>query len=299
MKTVLITGSNGFIGSYMYSCFSKEGYNVKGWDRIETNRCTVVDMTDEAKVKKELGLLKPDIIIHCAGSADVSKSIENPIMDYESNVTVTQYILNAISSVSNYFPTFVFLSSASVYGNPKILPVKEEDRYNPLSPYALHKVMCEQLCIFYAKCHGINVKIARIFSAYGPGLKKQIFWDMHKKYSKYGKLEMFGTGNESRDYIYIDDLAEALISIATKESKYMIFNVASGVETTIKEATEYYAKSVNMDKRKISYNGIIREGDPLNWVADISRLQSLGFATRKTISDGIALFARWADSIEE
>ena len=299
MSKVLITGANGFIGSNLMKHFSKNGHSVTGWNRRKTDSCMAVDMFDIALMREELKEIQPDIIIHCAGSADVSKSVKDPLLDYESNVTITHNLLEAVLESLNNEPRIVFLSSAGVYGNPKSLPVTENLEYRPLSPYALHKVMCEQMCIFYHDVHKMDVKIARIFSAYGSGLKKQIFWDMHCKSKDTGRLDMFGSGNESRDYIHISDLVNALYLLATKESEETVFNVAGGTETTIRFATECFADAVGIDRSNISFNGFVREGDPLNWVADISRLQQLGYKTSKPFIEGIQEFCAWTNTLED
>ena len=299
MSNVLITGANGFIGSNLMKYFSEKGHSVTGWNRQKTDTCIAIDMSDIPLMREKIKALQLDIIIHCAGSADVSKSVKDPLMDYESNVTITHNLLEAVLESSQNKPRIVFLSSAGVYGNPKSLPVTENQEYRPLSPYALHKVMCEQLCLFYHDIHNLDVKIARIFSAYGSGLRKQIFWDMHRKSRDTGRLDMFGTGNESRDYIHISDLTKALYLLATKESDEIVFNVAGGAETTIRFATECFADAVGIDRNSISFNGFVREGDPLNWVADISRLQKLGFKPSKPFEEGIQEFCAWAKSLED
>ena len=192
---------------------------------------------------------------------------------------------------------FVFLSSAGVYGNPAVLPIKEDAQMNPLSPYALHKVMCEEICFFFIRNYSFDIKIARIFSAYGAGLKKQIFWDMHKKIEETGQLNMFGTGNESRDYIHIDDVVQALYLIATCNSDEVVFNVANGQETTIRQATELFAEYSCIGKDKINFNGYIREGDPINWRADISKISALGYKQTTDINCGIQDYCKWIKQI--
>lgn len=297
MRKVLITGASGFIGSTLLKKFKIEGYKVVGWNRIETiiNGVKIhsVDMTKKDNIVNALSQEKPDIIIHCAGSADVGKSVMNPEMDYEGNVTLTHNLLFAIHKCKLERKRFVFLSSAGVYGNPISLPITEDMPLTPLSPYALHKVMCEDLCMYFIKNYYADIKIARIFSAYGSGLKKQIFWDMHNKILKTGKLEMFGTGNESRDYIHVQDVIESIYLLATKETKDIVFNIANGEEVTIRKATELFADAEGIKKEKITFNGVVREGDPLNWKADISRIKKLGYVKTISLEEGIKEYYEW------
>lgn len=296
MNKVLVTGASGFIGRRLALFFLEKQYEVVGWNRIrEDNVFPIesVDMSSIDSIEKELSLVKPDIIIHCAGSADVGKSVKNPEMDFQGNVVLTHNLLFAMHRLGMKDTRFVFLSSAGVYGNPKSLPITEDMEVNPLSPYAVHKVMCEDLCKYFVKNYGMDVKVARIFSAYGAGLRKQIFWDMHNKVLNTGKLEMFGTGNESRDYIHVNDVVKSIFLLATKDSEYNVFNVANGEEITIRSVSECFAKYNHIPKEKIHFNGVVREGDPLNWKADIQRISSIGYQKSVCIEDGIEDYTKW------
>ncbi|MGN0559356.1 MAG: NAD-dependent epimerase/dehydratase family protein [Acutalibacteraceae bacterium] len=298
MKRVLVTGAKGFIGSHIYRLYREKGYEVTGWDITyeDTSECMLVDMRDFDTVRCQLSAAKPDIIIHCAGLADVRKSVENPEIDYESNVTATHNLLFALLSEKQCNCRVVFLSSAAVYGNPDRLPISEDAPLNPLSPYALHKIMCENICRFFHTHHNLDVKIVRIFSAYGIGLKKQLFWDMACKVKKEQRLNMFGTGNESRDYINIADLVNAVRIIAEKAPfGELVYNVANGEEVTIRQAVELFAKYSNT--KEINFNGVVREGEPLNWCADISKLANLGYKKSVCIEDGIKGYVEWGQEI--
>lgn len=294
IERVLVTGAGGFIGSKLTDLFLYEGFNIKGWDRINTEKFDNIDMLDQEAVISELRKYRPNIIIHCAGSADVGKSVQYPETDYAGNVTITHNLLFALHKLHMEETRVVFLSSAGVYGNPIELPITEDMPVNPLSPYALHKVMCEDMCRYFKNNYGMNIKVARIFSAYGAGLRKQIFWDMHLKAEKTGKLEMFGTGNESRDYIHVNDVIQSLYLLATSESDEMIFNVANGEETTIRQATEWFAECAGISKKMISFNGFAREGDPINWRADNSRIKKLGYKKSVEMKDGLQEYVNWA-----
>lgn len=295
MSKVLVTGAGGFIGKKMALHFIERGYEVVGWDRFNDDSNFPIEAPNMNKIEEvtqTLAELKPDIIIHCAGSADVGKSVEKPEIDYEGNVTLTHNLLFAMHKCGLEKSRFVFLSSAGVYGNPKSLPITEEMELNPLSPYAIHKVMCEDLCKYFVTNYRADIKIARIFSAYGAGLKKQIFWDMFNK-SKTGELQMFGTGSESRDYIHVDDVVNSLYLLAITKSDDIVFNVANGEEVTIREATEIFANAAGVDKGNIAFNGVVREGDPLNWRADISKISKLGYNKSINIEQGISDYYEW------
>ena len=296
MMKVLVTGASGFIGNRVALAFQNKGYDVIGWNRTGAANVFLtekVNMLSKSEIVKHLGLIQPNIIIHCAGSADVSKSVSNPEIDYEGNVTLTHNMLFALHTCGFKNTRFVYLSSAGVYGNPISLPITEDMPLNPLSPYAVHKVMCEELCKYFVRNYGMNVKVARIFSAYGEGLKKQLFWDMYQKLKNTHYLDLFGTGKESRDYIHIDDVVQSLHLLATKDTEHMIFNIANGTEVTIQDAAGLFAAAAGVEKSRIHFNGIVREGDPLNWKADIGRISALGYKNTVDMKSGIYQYVNW------
>lgn len=295
---ILITGACGFIGSHTYRYFLEQGHQVVGWDvcgRAAEMTVYPVDMLDREAVYQRLCLDMPDIIIHCAGAADVGKSFENAHNDYQRNVTVTHNLMFAIRRQDRGHIRIIFLSSAAVYGNPVKLPVTENMPLKPLSPYALHKVMCEDIFQYFHNSYDIDTKIVRIFSAYGEGLEKQIFWDMHNKARKTGRLDLFGTGSESRDYIHIRDLVQAIYLIALKAPKEeLIYNVANGEEITIQQAAESFACAIGMSKDRIVFSGEKMEGAPINWRADIKKLKLLGYRRTVSFEEGILRYVAWA-----
>lgn len=298
---VLILGINGFIGSHLADRFVTEGYEVFGIDRynIQTKYdVEVFDITYE-DMSKYLLRVKPDYIINCAGKANVPDSISHPEEDLQENTLLVNRVLWALAHNEMNNVRFIQLSSAGVYGNPERLPIKENDVCRPLSPYALHKKMAEEACLFFRRVYSLDVKILRVFSVYGPGLRKQIFWDFYQKILKNGELEVWGTGDESRDYIYIDDLLDAiLIALNDNVSSDIILNVASGKETKISEAAYIFADKMGIERDKITFNGIVRLGEPLNWCADISLIKMNGFVAKYDIEKGIGEYVDWLKNNE-
>lgn len=297
---VLITGINGFIGSHLANKFKNMGHEVIGIDRITSEGDMKVYNVDilSGNIVVVLDDIKPDLFIHCAGLANVTDSIDHPEEDFKANTWMVYRLLNAMKESGLRKTRFILFSSAAVYGQPEKLPVSEEDSLNPISPYALHKKMAEDICNYFIIQHNFDIRILRVFSAYGPGLKKQIFWDMHQKIINTGKLELFGSGNESRDYIYIEDLAEAVYLISMdKEKEYTVWNVANGIEVTIRMAAEVFAKAEHVHQNSVVFNGQVRQGDPMNWCADISKLKSIGFRKTIDIYEGIQRYICWINKI--
>lgn len=290
---ILIIGSKGFIGRHCFDFFLKQGHVVYGADIIKDNHENYFFLDKEVPdfyplFKNE----KFDLCINASGAANVGFSFENPSVDYELNVSNVQHILCAIKT-HNISCRLINFSSAAVYGNPTKLPVKEEDSSSPLSPYGLHKLQSEQLLSYYYKFFNIRSCSLRVFSAYGEGLKKQLFWDLYQK-SKVGyDVELYGTGNESRDFIYIKDLLFA-VDVIIKESKFKgeVINLSSGVEISIRSAVDCFYEKLNVDVR-YCFKGDNRLGDPLNWRADVSKLKKMGFSPKFGLNEGLERYIFW------
>lgn len=294
---ILIIGSKGFIGSNIYLYYSK-------LSNISVFGCDIYPIADDTEKYFYIDKNNPnyeiifknhqfDVCINASGLGNVSLSFLEPHNDFLLNSANVVKILDAIR-VHNNNCKFVNFSSAAVYGNPISLPVKESDLIKPLSPYGFHKSVTEKLCAEYSSFFNIRTCNLRVFSAYGPGLKKQLFWDIYQKSKLYGDIiELFGTGNETRDFIYINDLCEAIhciINNAIFEGECI--NVASGTEITIDTASKYICENLAPNK-KIVFNGEIKQGDPLNWRADISSLSSFGFSPVVSIKEGLLNYSKW------
>jgi nucleoside-diphosphate-sugar epimerase len=295
-KTVLITGSSGFIGSRIAASFVQDDYKVVGIDmkiiphlNYEQKECNLL----EEDLAQYISECQPDIIIHCAGNASVGLSVKEPFMDFSNNVQLLHKLFFTLLKVGCK-PKVIFLSSAAVYGNPGKLPISESDSLMPMSPYGLHKRLCENICEYFYNVENIPVTIVRIFSAYGAGIRKQLFWELATKIAKKEKLELYGTGEETRDFIHITDVIQAIRLIADKSDK-LIYNIANGCETTIREAAGILVTEMGKDIRDLNFNGIIKDGDPINWRADITALETLGYTAKVNLKEGIASYARWVN----
>ena len=179
---ILVIGSKGFIGSHMLQYFKEKEHMVFGCD-------VVVDYTQEnyflidavnANFKEIFDSNTFDVCINCSGAASVPDSIIHPMRDFELNVNNVFKLLDAIRKQQPSCK-FINLSSAAVYGNPAVLPVKEDAALLPVSPYGLHKQMAESVLREFYTQFNISTLSLRIFSVYGPGLQKQLFWDLYRK----------------------------------------------------------------------------------------------------------------------
>lgn len=290
---IIVIGSMGFIGSHAFDYFSLTN-EVWGADVIETKKQDNYFLLSKQNTSFEAIFENHqfDVCINASGNGSVPISINLPVFDFELNVTNTIKLLDSIRA---HNPTcrFINMSSAAVYGNPVEIPVKESIPLKPLSPYGWHKLYAEQVCKEYFYLYNLHTINLRLFSVYGENLRKQLFWDIYQKCLRTNNVELFGSGNETRDFIYIVDLMTALDCVV----KRGLFdgeavNVGSGLETTIKDAATIFCAAIS-DKIEIKFNKIVKPGDPLNWKADITSLQSFGFNPKFPITTGLTNTAIW------
>ena len=242
MKSALVIGVAGFIGRYIARYFSEQGWSVIGIDSSPPENAPLANLAKyyrlslpDAELATVLQENYPSLCVHCAGRASVGLSIIDPSADFHSGTVLTFEILN---SLRLYTPDcrFIFLSSAAVYGNPESLPIRETQSLAPISPYGFHKRQSEQLCLEFTKVYNLKTAIVRIFSAYGPGLRRQVLWDICQKAITQDSLKLQGTGTESRDFIHALDIAKALLVIAhSAPMEANIYNLGSGREVAIAE----------------------------------------------------------------
>jgi len=300
--TLVITGVAGFIGSHIARYFSHEGWSVVGIDRTPAKNDLLGNLASfhclqlpDPAFSVLLKDKEPRICIHCAGTASVGQSIADVTFDFYANTVLTFEVLNALRLNAPHC-RFIFISSAAVYGNPTSLPVKETQLPAPISPYGFHKWQCEQLCEEFFKVYNLPMAIVRIFSAYGPGLRRQVIWDICEKAIKQKSITLQGTGKESRDFVHVLDIAKALMAVATSSPmKGEIYNVGSGRETTIAELANIITKSLG-PHYSFQFDGVIPSGTPLNWQADISKLRTIGFVPSISLEEGIKSVVDWCRS---
>jgi UDP-glucose 4-epimerase len=293
---ILIIGSCGFIGSSLSYYLKKKGHKLYCCDILPHN-ITAMDVYFPIQdLKSDLDAILTnnsfDVCINTSGAADVSNSITDPGKDFSLNSNNVFHILETLNK-KNKLCKFINLSSAAVYGNPVKLPIQESSPVKPLSPYGWHKYISECISKEFYEIYNMPTCNLRIFSAYGPGIKKQLFWDLYQKSLNASEIKIFGTGQESRDFIYIDDLSCAIEKVLFN-SRFQgeVINIASGKEILIKEAVETFYKILKPEKN-FSFTGEERKGDPNNWCADITEIKKLGFSPTYSFEEGIEQYIKW------
>lgn len=299
MKTVLITGVAGFIGRYAARYFSRQGWKVIGTDNSPPENAPIADLAIYQRLQlptREFQSLlqthNPDTLIHCAGRASVALSVAEPSADFYSNTVLTFNLLEALR-LNIPACKFIFLSSAAVYGNPLSLPIDETYPVAPISPYGFHKLQGEQICLEFAKIYNQPTASIRIFSAYGAGLRRQVMWDICQKAISQKTLLLQGTGKESRDFIHALDIAKALMLVSDRAPmKGEVYNLGIGKEVTIFELSKIVLRSLGKKSVPL-FDGVVPTGNPINWRANISKIESIGFSPTVQLEQGITNFANW------
>ena len=290
---ILIIGSKGFIGSHCLEYFSGS-HTVFGCDIVkdEASPHYFPIAASSPGYAPVFSAQQFDVCINCSGAASVPDSLNDPYRDFELNTVNVFKILDAIS---RHQPAckFLNLSSAAVYGNPESLPVNEEASLHPLSPYGWHKRYAEIICKEFFITKKINTYSVRIFSAYGERLKKQLFWDLYQKTKNSKQVQLFGTGNESRDFIYILDLVKA-IELVMNNAPFDggCLNIANGKEVTLRDAVTTFISLLG-NGITVNFNNESRSGDPLNWCAGISTLQAMGYQQQYSLQQGLKNYIEW------
>ncbi len=292
---ILVFGSKGFIGQHLKKFLLSKNHDVWGADvvvdYVHRENYFLVDASN-ADFHAIFSAVTFDVCINCSGAASVSDSLQHPLRDYNLNTGNVFKLLDAIR-INQPACKFINLSSAAVYGNPSALPVTEHSIPAPVSPYGIHKLISETICTEFFRYFKVPTCSLRIFSAYGEGLKKQLFWDLYQKAKSGGPVALFGTGKETRDFIYILDLIEAIYAVVQRGNfEGEAINIANGQEISIENCVN---KFFGLFDQPIQFNfmGQTRKGDPTNWVADISTIKQLGYKQEHSLEQGLINYFEW------
>jgi len=300
IEKVLVIGSRGFIGRHLMNFYLQDpSVKVFGADVMvdyrEENYFQV--SVENADFKALFQDHTYSLCVNCSGAASVPDSLKNPARDFVLNTYNVQKILDAIRLLSPKC-RFINLSSAAVYGNPAALPIQEKQALNPVSPYGFHKLYAERLCEEYHRFFGLDTCSIRIFSAYGEGLYKQLFYDLYRKTISGERIDLFGTGKESRDFIHVSDIVK-VIDLVRKKGTFAgeCLNVANGEEWRIEDVVKIFYSNFSQ-KIDFNFSGKGRKGDPSNWVADISAIKQLGYSPSVGLEEGLKKYYEWVSKAE-
>ncbi len=299
LKTILITGGCGFIGTNLAEYLSGKGYRVRILDNLssssqvwtvnppptqQTAELIIGDIRDKDMVNQALKGV--DAVVHLAAHTSVVGSLENPEENWDININGTLNLLEACRQ--NRVDKFIFASSNAAVGE-QTPPIDERTIPRPLSPYGASKLAGEALCSAYYHSFGLKTISLRFANCYGP-------YSDHKSsviarfmgWAKEGKpLIIYGDGNQTRDFIHVEDVCQAIyLSLMTLDFYSEVFQIASGVETTINELAEMI-EEVTGNKLQIIHQ-MERKAEIRRNYADVSKARAfLGFQPKVELREGL------------
>ena len=292
---VLVTGGAGFIGSHVNKLLIDQGHTVTVIDNLSKGHKDLLDLRVSfhqigLENQQELEQILPghDAVIHMASFIEVGESVKKPVEFAENNIVGTVKLLEAMKNTG--VKKMIFSSSACVYGKPEKLPIKEEDPLGEQeNPYGITKVSMEDFCKFYHTIHGFDVTLLRYFNPYGPGElhEPETHAIPHFIKSTLSKtpIPLYWKGEQTRDFIYIDDLAEAHV-LALPLTGLHIYNVGTetGVKVidVVKKIFELVGYEVPIDDKGE------RKGDVPELVASSEKIQKeLGWSAKVELEEGL------------
>ncbi len=313
MKTVLVTGGAGFIGSHLCRRLLSEGFRVICLDNFDSFydpnikikniegltgtypdlfELITGDIRNPEHLKEVFKKYKVDLVVHLAAKAGVRPSIEHPLLYQDVNIRGTIVLLEVCKEFG--IKEFIFASSSSVYGENQRIPFSEDDlNIHPISPYGVTKRAGELLCYSYHHLYGMNIACLRIFTAYGPRQRPEMAIHKFTRLVDLGEvIPIYGDGSSRRDYTYIDDLIEGVMAAISHHKGFEIYNLGESQTTSllelIKLIEEAFGKKANIEMLDS------QPGDVSITYADINKARRmLGYQPRVKIEEGIERFVSW------
>ena len=290
----LVTGGAGFIGSNLVDQLVKKKHKVIVLDNFSTGKRSNL----AHQRKKNVKIIKVDIsnnknidkyfkgvnyVFHLAGIADMMPSIKNPEIYFKSNVVGTFNVIQAAKKAN--IKKFIYAASASCYGTPEKFPIKENAKINLMYPYAFTKWQAEELIMHWAKIYNFPAISFRFFNAYGPRSKSSgaygaVFGVFLAQKLADKPLTIIGNGNQTRDFIHVDDLARGIIKAAASKKVGKIYNIGSGKEIKVNKIEKLISdKKIHIPKRP---------GEAIRSLADISKIKKdLNWRPKIKIEEGV------------
>lgn len=305
-ESFLVTGGAGFIGSHLVEALVKEGARVRVLDDFSTGKEeNLKEFVDKIELirgdirDRELCLKAcqgVEVVLHQAALASVPRSVAEPVLAHEVNLTGTLNLLLAAAQTG--IRSFVFASSSAVYGDDPIFPKQEGHEGKPLSPYAAQKLASEKYIQVFSQLFGFNAVCLRYFNVFGP---RQ---DPHSQYAAVVPIfitrvlqgqppVIYGDGQQSRDFIHVSNVVRAnLLAAGAENFRGDVFNIGSSERVTVNELAELIIKKLNPGLTPV-YQAP-RPGDIRESYADTTRAKEiLGFVPEVDFLKGLELTMEW------
>lgn len=300
---VLVTGAAGFIGSHLSERLACLGADLTLIDdyssatllpgQLVANQPILhMDVCNPA-LPKLISLVSPKFIFHLAASAYAYGSVVDPVRDMAANLMGTFELLETLKRV-RFAGLLVFVSSAAVYGEPQHVPVTEDHRTCPISPYGVSKLGAERYVSVYASVYGVAAVSIRLFSTYGPRQRKQVIYDLVTKlHANDSSVVLCGDGTQVRDLIYVSDAVEGMLVAAGGGMRDgSVYNLCSGVGISIRRLAEDVSDILDAHAQ-VKFSGVRRHGDPDSLIGSPAKLMALGFVPQVSLGDGLRQTVDW------
>jgi len=304
---ILVTGGAGFIGSHLADRLLNDRFDVTVLDNISTGRVENLvhhgdknfqfvkgDVRDFELVKK--AVTDVDVVFHEAALVSVTRSVENPVLTNDVNVTGTLNVLKACLDAG--VKRFIHASSSSVYGEIETLPRREDLASQPISPYAVSKLAAENYVKVFHEVYGLETVCLRYFNVYGPrqayGPYSGVITIFINRLMNKQPPIIYGNGEQIRDFTNVQDVVEAnMLAMKEKSATGEVFNIATGEATTINHLATLLLQIMDKADLKPVYQSP-RPGDIRQSYADISKARKiLGYEPKVALRDGLEKLAEW------
>ena len=325
-RTILVTGAAGFIGSHAVQALASRGDRIVGLDNLNdyydparkranldevrqaltqkgsSEAFTFIhgDIRNRQTVKEIFSSHKIDGIVHLAAMAGVRVSIEDPHLYCDVNINGTLHLLDAAvgriesRARSSSFPTFVFASTSSVYGNTQTTPFQENDPCDrPLAPYAASKRAGELLGYSYHHVYGLPFTAVRFFTVYGPrGRPDMMAYKVLDNIFFGHEVPLYNAGNMHRDWTFVSDVVQGVVSAVDKPFGYEVINLGRGESVSLAEFVQIIEECVGQKAKVVP--APMAEADIVSTCADISKARALlDYDPQCSVREGVKMFWAW------
>jgi nucleoside-diphosphate-sugar epimerase len=301
----LVTGAAGFIGSHLVDALVAAGERPialdtpRAWaasrnlaDQARRFEAIALDLVG-GDVRGCLANSRPATIFHLSGFASVPASVREPQRDFERNAQATLHLLEAVRQASPA-SRVVFTSSAAVYGEGRGVPFREDDPPAPMAPYAVSKLAAEGYVTLYARLYGLRSASLRLFPNFGPRLRAHVVYDLMRKIRDNPReIAIDGDGRQVRDFVYVSNTVDALRLVAAAAPLGgEVYNVGAGEPVTVTRIAELLCERMQASPR-FTYTAAVAPGVSVSWIADTTRLRTLGYVPRVRLAEGIMHTVAW------
>ncbi len=319
MKTILVTGAAGFIGSHTAAAFLARGDRVVGLDNLndyysparkranvaevrstcpDASRFTFVegDIRDRPLLDRLFTEHRFDAVVHLAAMAGVRVSVEDPWLYYDVNLTGTLNLLDSTRRIGN--PNFVFASTSSAYGRTEQVPFIETDPSDrPLAPYPASKRAAELLGHAYHHLHGVDFTALRFFTVYGPrGRPDMMAYKVLDNIFNGTEVPLYNDGKMHRDWTFVEDIVSGITAAADRRHGYEIINLGRGEPVLLSDFVVMIEKLAGKKANLVS--APMMDADVAYTYANIDKAkQLLDYAPSVTVQDGVSRFWAWYKSV--